>query len=367
MKILLIEPFFTGSHQSWALGYQQYSQHTIKILSLPGRHWKWRMYGGAVELAAQARKLADFQPDLLLATDMLDVTTFLALCPKEFLTIPVALYFHENQITYPWSSTDPDITLQRNNQYGFINYTSALAADALYFNSSYHRQAFLDALPTFLGQFPDFKGLEYISSIQEKSSELPLGINLKRFDSYQKSNASSPPLLVWNHRWEYDKNPTAFFKTLFRLKEEEIPFQVAILGQSYSKKPPIFEEAKAILTNQIVQYGAVDTFEEYARWLCQADIIPVTNVQDFFGQSVVEAIYCNCYPILPKRLAYPMHIPSQDQAAHFYESDQQLYELLKDALLNIDRIRNQSVQHYVSHYDWRILAPQYDEVFAKLV
>jgi len=47
MKILLVEPFFVGSHASWAKGYQQFSQHDVEILSLPGRHWKWRMYGGA--------------------------------------------------------------------------------------------------------------------------------------------------------------------------------------------------------------------------------------------------------------------------------------------------------------------------------
>mgnify|MGYP000456988033 CR=1 FL=1 len=35
----------------------------------------------------------------------------------------------ENQITYPWSPQDEDVKYQRNNQYGFINYTSALAAD----------------------------------------------------------------------------------------------------------------------------------------------------------------------------------------------------------------------------------------------
>ena len=120
MKILLLEPFFTGSHQSWAKGYQQFSQHEVKILSMPGRHWKWRMYGGAVELASEAKKIQDFKPDLLLATDMLDVATFLALTKNIFPNTPVALYFHENQITYPWSATDPDLTLKRDNQYGFI-------------------------------------------------------------------------------------------------------------------------------------------------------------------------------------------------------------------------------------------------------
>ena len=138
MKILLVEPFLGGSHRQWAEAYQQHSQHDIRLLSLPGRHWKWRMYGGAVSLA-QVFLQQSFEPDLILASDMLDLTTFLALSRAKTWQLPAAIYFHENQITYPWSPDDQDPSLGRNNQYGFINYTSALAADTLYFNSHYHR------------------------------------------------------------------------------------------------------------------------------------------------------------------------------------------------------------------------------------
>ena len=51
MKMLLIEPYYTGSHKQWADGYQKYSQHKIRILSMKGQFWKWRMHGGAVTLA----------------------------------------------------------------------------------------------------------------------------------------------------------------------------------------------------------------------------------------------------------------------------------------------------------------------------
>ena len=63
MKILIIEPFFTGSHKKWAEEYQEKSKHEIKILSLPGRFWKWRMHGAAITLAKRYRKL-NFSPNL---------------------------------------------------------------------------------------------------------------------------------------------------------------------------------------------------------------------------------------------------------------------------------------------------------------
>ena len=56
MHITLIEPFYTGSHQQWADGFQKYSSHEVQILSLKGRHWKWRMFGGAVSLAKVFRE-----------------------------------------------------------------------------------------------------------------------------------------------------------------------------------------------------------------------------------------------------------------------------------------------------------------------
>ena len=134
MRILLVEPYYTGSHASWAEGYAQHSQHQVDILSLPGRFWKWRMHGGAVTLARKFLA-SPLIPDLILATDMLDLTTFLALSADRTASLPTAIYFHENQLTYPWSPEDRDLILRRDKHYGFINYTSALAANAVLFNS----------------------------------------------------------------------------------------------------------------------------------------------------------------------------------------------------------------------------------------
>ena len=116
MKILLIAPYYTGSHAAWAKGYARYSRHQVDILSLPGRYWKWRMHGGAVTLARRFLT-SPLTPDLILTTDMLDLTTFMALTRQRTAHIPTAIYFHENQLTYPWSPTDRDITQRREKHY----------------------------------------------------------------------------------------------------------------------------------------------------------------------------------------------------------------------------------------------------------
>lgn len=359
MHILLTEPFFGGSHRQWAQGLAAHSRHQLEWLTLPGRHWKWRMYGGAVELARQFNELSKL-PDLILATDMLDLATFLALTRKKSAGIPVAVYFHENQITYPWSPADEDVKLGRDNQYGFLNYTTALAADRVFFNSQFHREAFLGALPAFLRQFPDRQGLESVPSIAGKSEVLPLGLNLRVFDEHKARKQHREPVLLWNHRWEYDKNPELFFRSLFRLKEAGVTFRLIVLGEAFGKCPAIFEEAKNRLKDELIHFGYARDFSAYARLLWQADILPVTSRQDFFGGSVVEAIYCGCYPLLPRRLAYPEHLPKAIHEAHFYEDEDAFYPALKRLLQRREGVPDFPGKQYVEKYDWAQLINRYD-------
>ncbi len=108
MHILLVSPYHGGSHRAWAVGYQKHSAHDVTLLTLPARFWKWRMHGGAVTLGRRWLESSAGTPDLILATDLLDLTTFLALTRQKTATVPVALYMHENQLTYPLPD-DPTI------------------------------------------------------------------------------------------------------------------------------------------------------------------------------------------------------------------------------------------------------------------
>jgi glycosyltransferase involved in cell wall biosynthesis len=367
MKICLVEPFHAGSHAAWAEEYARYSRHDVELLNLSGRHWKWRMHGGAVTLARQFMA-GGCEPDLLLASDMLDLTTFLALTRKKTSALPTALYFHENQLTYPWSPTDADPAQQRDAHYAFINYTSALAADAVLFNSRYHLETFAEQLPAFLKSFPDQNELESLAHLKAKSAVLPLGLDLQRLNNHRMTtpkDATAPPLILWNHRWEYDKGPEEFFAALYRLQEEGLAFEVAVLGESYRKVPPVFAEARQRLGERIVQFGYAKDFADYARWLWRADILPVTSSHDFFGASVVQAIYCHCTPLLPRRLAYPEHLPAALQGRFLYDGFDDLLGRLRELLRNPLRETGELSAH-VARYDWGELASRYDEFLETL-
>ena len=248
------------------------------------------MHGGAVTLAR--RFLASKQtPDLLLASDMLDLTTFLALTRKRSAGIPTALYFHENQLTYPWSPNGANPAQQRAH-YAFINYTSALAADKVLFNSQYHLEAFTGQLTEFLKSFPDQNELESVDLIKAKSEVLHLGLDLQRFDEHRQGaidEASKPPLILWNHRWEYDKNPEEFFTALYRLQEEEFAFEVAVLGESYRNCPPVFSEAQQRLGERIIHFGYAENFADYRIFITQD-----RRIADFTISYIEERAFAGC-------------------------------------------------------------------------
>ncbi|MEM6630139.1 MAG: DUF3524 domain-containing protein, partial [Bacteroidota bacterium] len=310
MNILIIEPYFAGSHKAWAQGYQRHSKHRVEILSLSGHHWKWRMHGGAVTLARKF--LTDrLKPDIIVATDMLDVSTFLALTRSQTASIPIYLYFHENQITYPRTTYDKDVKKDRDHHYGWINFVSALSANRVYFNSRFHLETFYKALPTFLNQFPDKKEKGQIEELEKKSKVLLLGMDFTPFlASFPPSVVSdNSPLILWNHRWEYDKGPEVFFRVLWQLKTQHYSFRLAVLGESYSQQPPVFAQAQKLFKQEIIHWGYIESEAEYAKLLFEADVLPVTSLQDFFGMSVVEAMYANCIPLVPTGKVYEEHIP----------------------------------------------------------
>ena len=159
LTVWLLNPYHTGSHHAWAEGYAAHSRHDIRVLAMQGYFWKWRMQGGALELAEQAKAAlaTGSRPDVLLATSMTNLPAFLALTRRELGGVPTVLYMHENQLTYP---SPPGS--KRDLTYGAIQHLSTLAADRVCFNSAYHLRAWFDELPRLLKHFPDYTHQETV-------------------------------------------------------------------------------------------------------------------------------------------------------------------------------------------------------------
>lgn len=363
MNILVIEPFYGGSHKQWLDGLASNSKHNILTLTLSDHHWKWRMSNAAVTMARRVKEL-NKTPDLIIVSDMLNLAEFKGLLPLRFQQIPIVLYFHENQITYPFQNEQ-----KTDFHYGLINFKSALCASEVWFNSAFHKETFLQALPDFLRKFPNPNEKGQIETIRDKSKIVPIGLDLDFLKIHQPEKVvyHNRAVILWNHRWEHDKNPEAFFQLLKTIKERGIEFKLIVLGEQFERSPEIFQEVPELFEEELIHFGFAQSKQEYAYWLWQADILPVTSDHDFFGISVVEAISCNVIPLLPKRLAYPEHLPEAYESSFFYKDERDMTNKLQRMIMNVSILRKQKTAHFVEKYNWKNIIVEYDEGFEKLL
>ena len=355
LKVVLVEPFLTGSHQAWAEGIAAHSAHDVRLVTHDGAFWKWRMQGAALTLAQELRQIG--RPDVLLVSDMVHLPALLGLARDALAGVPVALYLHENQLTYPLPpDAEPDYG------YAMANWLSMAAADRVVFNSEYHRRALFAALPRFLRRFPDHSHTAMVGAVEARSTVLPVGIDARLLaPSNRGHDGAEAPLVLWNHRWEYDKDPAAAFDALRAVAARGVDFRLAVAGRQFQTVPDDFARAQADFADRIVQFGTLDR-PAYEALLTQADVVLSTARHEFFGLSVLEAAAAGACPVLPNRLSYPELFPAEC----LYENDP--VDLLADVLVDHNRRRATAAkaQAAAAAYDWPLVAARYDELLVDL-
>lgn len=360
MEVLLVEPYFGGSHRAWAEGYRTHASHEVTLITLPPRWWRWRMRGGAVTIAERAGDLADrgYRPDVVLVSSMIDLGLLRSLLDGIWGRVPTALYFHETQLSYPDSpQLEPDAS------YGFTNWTSALAADRVFFNSRYHLDVFFEEVDRQLRGFPDLRHSHLVGEVRSRSSVLPVGIDLSWVAD--RPATTGPPLVLWNHRWEHDKAPEVFFDAARRLASEGLDFRLAICGESFRQVPEEFLAAACDLGDRMVQFGYAP-LRDYRRLLATSDVVVSTALQEFFGISVMEAMAGGAFPVLPRRLSYPDLIPEPLHREVLY-GEGELAEALRRAISTDHGASGRSLAAHARSYGWDRIAVDYDRVMTELL
>jgi len=367
LHILIFEAYDGGSHGQFLDGLIHHSCYHYVRLGLPARKWKWRMRGSAIyfaQNAVHALSAANVKAedvDLIFTSDMTSVADLRALLGAPLNRKPIICYFHENQLTYPLPSE-----ADRDYQYGFTNITSCLAADAVWFNSEYHRREFLQAAGDLLGRMPDYVPENIVETIQQKSQVMPLGLDPELFElnrTLHPPTPARPPVILWNHRWEYDKNPDDFFETLFDLQRSSFDFRLLVAGQSFRDSPSIFLAAEKVLAEKIDHFGYVPERQTYYALLGRANVVISTAHHEFFGLSVAEAQAAGCYPLLPNRLNYPELLPPEIHAVYLYDRPDELRDKLMDLCQNgVPELAPEAARK-LSGLSWPRLGPVYDEAF----
>lgn len=368
MKILALEPYYGGSHRACIEGFSRASGHNWTLLTLPAHKWKWRMRHSAITFTGRVERLFndDMRWDLIFCSDMLNLAEFAGLARREIADLPKVVYFHENQLTYPVRAGD-----ERDCHFAMTNLTSALAADAVWFNSQFHMDSFLDALVRFLRAMPDHQPKAAIEKIRLKSSVHPPGIEYLR---PRRRRKPGPLRILWAGRWEHDKNPQDFLEAMTLLKARNVQFRLSVIGQSFRDQPPVFSRARDEFKDLIDHWGYQESREDYRRALYEADVIVSTANHEFFGIGLLEAVSAGVYPLVPERLSYPeilglRRIEGTEQ--FFYDGTvHDLSEKLSQiaARVEVGTLWPGTItpSDLTGHLRWDKLAPQYDDILGRL-
>jgi len=354
MKVLLISPFHgNSSHAAWAQGLQKWSRHEVTLATLPDRGWSWRLKGGCVPLHdLLSKKGEDY--DVLLATSLTCLTSLFGLLRRSSLSkLPTIYYMHENQLTYPIRQGG-----KRDSQLILRQFHSQMAADEIWFNSSYNLECWFESLPTFLRNFPDHHGLEHLPALRNRSRVVPVGLELPQTPPSERLKEH---LLLWNHRWEWEKGIDRFTKFITGLPPT-FDFKVALLGGEPKGQDPQREKLKSFLGPRLVHSGWCDR-KEYDQWLRRATFTLSMARHEFFGISVLEAAANGVVPFLPRRLSYPELFGAQLQEELFYQNLGDLQSKLQNFLLTPTPESSllTSLWETAWAYDWSRLVERYDE------
>lgn len=362
VRILALEPYFGRFHADFLAALRTRSRHQWTVLSMPARQWRWRMRGAALHLAREAGGLASKEFDLLFAGGFLNLADFRALAPAAVGRLPAVVYFQESQLSHP-----PEPGQRRDLQYGFINFVTCLAATEVWFNSAFHRDAFLETAGAMLAGMPDFVPDGLPESVAAKARVMPPGTDLRPFVPGRRRERKPPLTILWNHRWEFETNPEAFFEVLYFLAQEGIPFKLAVVGETMRKWPPAFEEARRRLADRLVQFGYLPDRKDYEEQVRRSDVVVSTAIHEFFGLPVVEAVAAGCFPLVPARLSYPEIVPPDAHETFFYRDERELRVKLMRLLKGKgpwDRLAR--LADHVQQYDWGNRIRPFDEALERV-
>jgi len=332
-KILLLSGYDAASHRFWreqiTSGLPQYEWTQVVLAD---RFFSWRARGNALTFAFEHQDTLQKYYDCIIATSMVDLTNLRGFVPH-LANIPTLVYFHENQFDYPnhaFNKMDQNIVnLQLTSIY------NSLSANKVLFNSNYNRATFFSGANALLNKLPDGIPKGLLDKVEKNAQVLSVPIeDCIEYDVEKAHLPKNKPIqVVWNHRWEYDKQPEVLFNALELLKADGIDFKLHVLGQSFRKIPDCFSSAKELFCEEIETWG-YQPREKYLQILAESDLVISTALHDFQGLSMLEAMARGCLPVAPNRVAYPEYISQEHlySVSETIDESQALYQKLVELI-----------------------------------
>ena len=307
-RILLLSAYHSKSHAYWCEGMMAaLPEYEWVLKTQPARHFSWRVRASEWIWGLDLDPDFDQAYDLIIATSLSGIAGFKVMRPH-LAQVPVWVYFHENQFAHPLEDRQ---SVEHQVSWQFSSLQNALCADWVSFNTAFNRDTFFAGLRKLLKRMPERLPGDPLGSVEACSNVLPVPLDDELLSL--RNAKKDPRLIVWNHRWEWDKQPQVFLDTLVALRNEGVDFRLAMLG-SGGADDERFEKERLALGDAIVHWGEV-TSEDYRNWLGRAGVGVSTAVHDFQGLAILELALAGATIVAPRRVAYPECVPE----AVFYE------------------------------------------------
>lgn len=278
-----------------------------RVLTLPPRHFSWRVRGNALYWHVAERGALEDSYDLLLATSMVDLATLRGLVPS-LASVPAALYFHENQFAYPHRG-HPGGLLEAQ----LVSLYGGLAADRLLFNSQYNLSTFLDGCTALLARLPDCIPPGLVQMLHAKAGVLPVPLPVREIAQAVPAwpGDDGALRLLWSGRFEHDRGADLLLEIAQRLEELQVDYRLALTGPVFRQQPAAFRALRERIPRRIVHCGYIESVPAYHGLLRGAEMVLSTTLHEFQGVAVLEAVAAGALPVVPDRLVYPELYPAQ--------------------------------------------------------
>ncbi len=207
--------------------------------------------------------------------------------------------------------------------------------------------------------------------LRDKASVLPVPMDLEQSVATEAvwpgklgELPDRPLRLLWVGRFEHDKGGDGLLQILMRLEQDELDYELAVIGQQFRSSPDVFRQIETDFSHRLVQFGYMDDPRAYRALLRGADVVLSTALHEFQGLAVLQAVANGCLPVVPNRLAYPEIYPAQ----YCYDSNRDDPGLEARSAAHLIRELGEQLEEGggqapdISTYGTPRLAPRYREV-----
>lgn len=361
-RVLIVEPFFVGSHRAWAEGWRDASRHEIHILGSGDARWRRGMRAGAELLAAETDRWRETNgaPDLVVGTSMLDLASYLGFARRSLGSVRAVQFMHENQLTYPRQRGE-----SLDTGFAWMQWRGLVAADEVWCNSRYHRDALVAGIAD-LDPEPDSP----VDAVRlgRKTWVAHLGVAID--DCRRRVTIRSGPrrpLVVSNQRWHHDKDLGSVLRSLRTARDRGLEFDVALLGDPTGGEADELAPLLADLAGRIVVQGHLAR-GQYLDVLGRADVVVSAARNENFGLAVVEAVAAGAWPVVPNAVAYPEVIPAEFHGECLYEAGG-LGDRLREVLARVASGEGApaGLADSMVRFDWSAIGPALDDRVDRLL